>query len=91
MLPVSFLFEGVTEKIAAAQQRQALINQKIASQKRATGVMDNARNYVDERIAILKQQMALGRINAKAYQAQLKQFLADKRNSMAGTFVEKKM
>jgi len=91
MLPVSFLFEDVTEKIADAQHQRDLFKQKMASQKRATGVMDNARNYVDERIAILKQQMALGRINAKAYQAQLKQFLADKRNSMAGTFVEKKI
>ena len=52
------------------------------------GVMDDARNYTLSRIAVLKQNFAMGRLKALDYQMQLKQLLKDKNNKLAGTFLQ---
>jgi len=55
----------------------------------AQGPMEQARQYVGERIHNLKKQFSSGRIKATSYQMQLKELIKQKNDRLSGTFVEK--
>lgn len=75
MITVSFLFEGATENIAAADQRKIYMKQRMAALPRAQSPTAERDGYIKQRVAALRGMIGKKGQNAKEINAQIQEYL----------------
>ena len=75
MLPVSFLFENVSERLEAADQRKIYMKQKMASLPRAQSPTAERDDYIKQRVAALRRMIGKKGQNTKEINMQVQDYL----------------
>ena len=75
MLSVSFLFENVSERLAAADQRKIYMKQKMASLPRAQSPTAERDSYIKQRVAALRRMIGKKGQNTKEINMQVQDYL----------------
>ncbi|HOD62403.1 MAG TPA: hypothetical protein PKG96_09935 [Bacilli bacterium] len=75
MLPVSFLFENVSERLEAADQRKIYMKQKMASLPRAQSPTAERDSYIKQRVAALRRMIGKKGQNTKEINMQVQDYL----------------
>lgn len=75
MLPVSFLFENVSERLEAADQRKIYMKQKMASLPRAQSPTAERDGYIKQRVAALRRMIGKKGQNTKEINMQVQDYL----------------
>lgn len=75
MLPVSFLFENVSERLETADQRKIYMKQKMASLPRAQSPTAERDSYIKQRVAALRRMIGKKGQNTKEINMQVQDYL----------------
>jgi len=75
MLPMSSLFEEVSERLAIAEQRKNYMKQKIAALPRAQSPTAERDNYIKQRVAALRGMIGKKGQNTKEINVQVQDYL----------------